>query len=230
MEGSGSGISRRVLLERAGLAGAGALLAQVPGFLSAKGWLEEAQAQTADLSRDTLNGLVAFVVPGPDPYSVAQGQSTPEPGAIDAGATDQLIELLDRFVGVPAGTLPASRAVSEVLNGYAAQVNPAAAGGAFPSHFARLSFDHKVEVFRRFESETEGSALRFLSGILIGAVGFLAYNEGAVMDRGTRTLTSTPVGWTLSKYDGVAEGRPELRGYWKGRRKVRTHPRYRVKR
>jgi hypothetical protein len=230
MEGSGSGISRRVLLERAGLAGAGALLAQLPGFLSAKGWLEEAHAQTPDLMRDTLNGLVAFVVPGPDPYSVAQGQSTPEPGGIEAGATEPFVELLDRFVGVPVGTLPASRAVSELLNGYAAQVNPAAVGGAFPSHFARLSFDDKVEVFRRFESDTEGSALRFLSGILIGAVGFLAYGEAAVMDRNTRTLTSTPVGWTLSKYDGVAEGRPELQGYWKNRRKVRTDPRYRVKR
>jgi hypothetical protein len=229
MAGSGSGISRRALLERAGLAGAGVMLAQIPGFLSAKGWLEAAHAQSADGTRDALNGLVAFSVPGPDPYSVAQGQSTKEPGGIDAGATDLLIELLDRFVGLPASTLPASGGVAQILNGYALQVNPAAAGGAFASPFARLSFDDKVEVFRRFESDTEGSELRFVSGILVGAVGFLAYTEGAVFDRNTRQLTGTPVGWTLSQYDGVAEGRRELRGYWKGRRKVKTDKRFRVR-
>lgn len=227
---AGSGISRRVLLERAGLAGAGALLAQIPGFLSAKGWLDEARAQTPDATRDALNGLIAFVVPGPDAYSVAQGQSTPEPGGIDAGTTELLVELLDRFVGLPAGTLPSSGGVAQLLNGYALQVNPAAAGGSFASPFARLGFDEKVEVFRRFEQETEGTELRFVSGILIGAVAFLSFTEGGVMDRQTRRLTGTPVGWTLSRYDGVAEGRPELRGYWKKRRKVRTHPRYRVRR
>lgn len=227
---AGSGISRRTLLERAGLAGAGALLAQIPGFLSAKGWLEEARAQSADATRDALNGLVAFVVPGPDAYSVAQGQSTAEPGAIDAGTTELLIELLDRFVGLPAGTLPSSGGVAQLLNGYALQVSPAAAGGSFASPFARLSFDQKVEVFRRFEQDTQGSELRFVSGILIGAVGFLAFTEGGVMDPGTRRLTGTPVGWTLTRYDGVAEGRPELKGYWRNRRKVRTHSRYRVRR
>jgi hypothetical protein len=230
MAGGGSGISRRVLLERAGLAGAGALFAQIPGFLSAKGWLEDAHAQTADATRDALNGLVAFVVPGPDAYSVAQGQSTAEPGGIDAGATALLIELLDRFVGLPAGTLPSSGGVAQLLNGYALQVDPAASSGAFASPFARLNFDEKVEVFRRFEQETEGSELRFVSGILVGAVAFLAFTEGAVLKRDTRELTSTPVGWTLSQYDGVAEGRRELVGYWKGRRKVRAHPRYRVRR
>ncbi len=223
-------MSRRELLERSGLAGAGVLLAQLPGFLGSKGWVEAALAQDADQVRDTINGLVAFVVPGPDAYSVAQGQSTPEPGGIDAGATPLVIELLDRFVGFPVAgpTLPASGGVAQLLNGYASQVNPAAAGGPFPTHFARLSFDHKVEVFRRFEAETEGSELRFVSGILIGAVGFLSYTEGGVLDRNTRRLAGTPVGWTLSQYDGVAEGRPELKGYWRNRRKVRTDRRYRA--
>ncbi|HEX8742914.1 MAG TPA: hypothetical protein VF712_07255 [Thermoleophilaceae bacterium] len=227
---AGSGISRRTLLERAGLAGAGVLLAQIPGFLSGKGWLEDAVAQSADEVRETLDALVAFVVPGPDPYSVAQGQSTKEPGGIDAGGTDLLIELLDRFVQFPVGNLPASGGVAQLLNGYALQVNPAAAGGAFVSPFARLEFDEKIEVFRRFEQETEGSELRFVSGILIGAVGFLSYTEGTALDRSTRQLTRTPTGWTLSRYDGVAEGRRELKGYWRGRRKVRTAKQYRVHR
>ena len=227
---AGSGISRRTLLERAGLAGAGVILAQLPGFLSDKGWLEQAYAQSGDQVRETIDALVAFVVPGPDPYSVAQGQSTPEPGGIDAGATDLVIELLDRFVGLPAGTLPSSGGVAQLLNGYALQVNPAATGGAFVSAFARLKFDEKIEVFRRFEQETEGSELRFVSGILIGAVGFLSFTEGNALDRNTRWLTRTPTGWALSKYDGVAEGRPEMKGYWRGRRKVRTSRRYQVRR
>jgi hypothetical protein len=230
MAGSGSGISRRVLLERAGLAGAGALLAQIPGFLAGKGWLEDAVAQSGDLVRETLDSFVAFVVPGPDPYSVAQGQSTQEPGGIEAGGTDLLIELLDRFVGLPAGTLPSSGGVAQLLNGYALQVNPAATGGAFASPFARLSFEEKIDVFRRFEADTEGTELRFVSGILIGAAGFLCYTEGTAVDRQTRQLTKTPVGWTLSGYDGVAEGRPELKGYWRNRRKVNTSARYRVRR
>ena len=221
------GISRRRFIE---LAGAAAVFAQIPGFLAGRGWLEDALAQSPDATRDALNGLVAFVVPGPDAYSVAQGQSTAEPGGIEAGGTDLLIELLDRFVDTPAGAvLPSSGGVAQLLNGTALQVNPAAAGGAFASPFARLKFDEKIEVFRRLEEITEDSELRFVSGILIGAVGFLCFGEGGVFDRSTRQLTGTPVGWTLENYDGVAEGRAELRGYWKGRRKNRTDPRYRVR-
>jgi hypothetical protein len=228
MAGSESGISRRTLLERAGLAGAGVVLAQLPGFLSGKGWLEQAYAQSADEVRETLDALVAFVVPGPDPYSVAQGQSTKEPGGIDAGATDLLIELLDRFVGLPAGTLPSSSGVAQLLNSFALTVNPAAVNGTFASPFARLGFDEKIAVFEAFEKQTEGSEVRFVSGILIGAVGFLGYTEGSALDRNTRRLTRTPTGWALSNYDGLAEGRKELKGYWKGRRKVKTSAKYRV--
>jgi hypothetical protein len=30
-----------------------------------------------------------------------------------------------------------------------------------------------------------------------------------------------PVGWRLSKYGGPAEGHPELKGYYQGRKRVR---------
>src|ERR687887_127450 len=185
-----------MLLARAGLAGAGAAFAQLPGFLAGKGWLEAALAAETDLTRDTLNGLVAFVVPGPDAYSKAQGQSSKTPGAIAAKTTDAVIELLDKFVGTSEGpTLPSSGGVATLLNGYALQVNPAAAGGGFVSPFARLQFAEKVEVFRRFEADTEGSELRFVSGILIGAVGFLSHTEYGVLDPATRRLKAIPVGW-----------------------------------
>src|SRR5205807_881887 len=153
------GLSRRTLMARAGMAGAGAVLAQIPGFLARRGWLDAALAAETDLTRDTLNGLEAFVVAGPDAYSKAQGQSSKTPGAIAAKTTDALIELLDRFVGTSEGpTLPSSGGVATLLNGFALQVNPAAAGGQFLSPFARLKFAEKIEVFRRFEAQTEGSA------------------------------------------------------------------------
>jgi len=117
-----------------------------------------------------------------------------------------------------------------LLNGFALQVNPAAAGGQFLSPFARLKFAEKIEVFRRFEAQTEGSELRFVSGILIGAIGFLSHGEYGVFDKATGRLTGTPVGWKTSNYAGIAEGRNELKGYWQGRRKVHTSRRYRVKR
>jgi hypothetical protein len=229
--GRGSGVSRRTFLTRAGMAGAAAAFAQIPGFLARQGWLESALAAETDMTHDTINGLVAFVIPGPDDYSKAQGQSSKTPGAIAAKTTDAVIELLDRFVGTSEGpTLPASGGAAALLNGYALQVNPAAANGQFLSPFARLKFADKIEVFRRFESETEGSELRFVSGILLGAVGFLSHSEWGAYDFGARRLKGVPVGWKTSGYDGVAEGRDELKGYFQGRRRVHTSRRYRVRR
>ncbi|MBV9213345.1 MAG: hypothetical protein JOZ25_06830 [Actinobacteria bacterium] len=223
-----TGLSRRRFLERIGAA---AVLAQLPAFLARQGWLEAALATETDLTRDTLNGLVAFVVPGPDDYSKAQGQSSNQPGGIQAGTTPALVELLDRFVGTAQGpTLPSSNGVAALLNSLALEVNPAAANGQFLSPFARLAFADKIEVFHRLEPMTEGTELRFVSGILIGAVGFLAYGESGVIDPVTRRLKATPVGWKISHYAGIAEGRRELKGYWQGRRSVHTSKRYAVHR
>ena len=229
--GERGALSRRTFLTRAGMAGAAAALAQIPAFLARQGWLEAALAAESDVTRDTINALAAFVVPGPDAYSKAQGQSSRTPGGIAARTPEAVIELLDRFVGTSEGpTLPSSGGVATLLNGYALQVDPAAAGGAFLSPFARLKFADKVEVFRRFEAEAEGSELRFVSGILIGAVGFLSHTEWGAYDFQARKLTGVPVGWKTSGYDGVAEGRHELKGYFQGRRSVHTSRRYRVKR
>jgi len=53
------------------------------------------------LSRDTYGGLTAFVVPGPDPYSVAQGVSTPEAGGVAAQGPEFLMNAIDNFYPVP---------------------------------------------------------------------------------------------------------------------------------
>lgn len=55
----------------------------------------------AELARDTINGLTTFAVPGPDAYSQAQGTPRDEPGALEAGSTDFLIDALDNFVPFP---------------------------------------------------------------------------------------------------------------------------------
>jgi hypothetical protein len=227
-------LTRRAFLARAGMVGVGAVLAQLPGVLRARGMLDVASAQDLDLTRDTINGLIAFVVPGPDEYSVAQGESTAEPGGIAAKGTENLIANLDRFVPAPDigqgndATVPLSGAVANLLNATAAQVNPVAAGGPFPSHFARLAFAEKAEVFRRLEAtpgddETSG-ALRFTAGILPGFATFVSFGEWHALDPATRQLTERPVGWDLTRYQPgrlvPAEGWEEFRGYYGGRRRA----------
>lgn len=55
----------------------------------------------AELSRDTLRGLVVMVCPGPDAYSRAQGTPRDEPGALEARGDDFMIAALDGFVPFP---------------------------------------------------------------------------------------------------------------------------------
>src|SRR5438067_3521536 len=68
-----STFSRGGFVARA-LAAAGALSGLTAAFERAG--LASAAAAGSDLTLDTLNGLAAFVVPGRDDYSSAQGQST----------------------------------------------------------------------------------------------------------------------------------------------------------
>lgn len=220
-------MTRRTALQRGAIATLALGLAQLPAYLDAKGLLDTALAQSADLTTDTFNGLVAFVVPGNDDYSRHQGDSSERPGGIAAGATPRLIRDLDRYVHAGplaafGASVPASSAVAAGLNGYAQQVNPAAAG-PFPSQFARLSRREKGDVFRRWEGDPawEDTEVRFVAGILPGFAAFLAFSEVGVLDPNRRRLRETPVGWRLSSYDGVAEGRRELKGYYRGRRKAR---------
>jgi hypothetical protein len=191
--------------------------APLPALLERAGLREDALAADTDLVTDTLNGLVAFVVPGPDPYSVAQGAHTEEPGGLGAGVTPALILGLNSLQEFQPA-LAAS--VAALLNGVAQQVDPAAATGPFPSPFANLSFADKAAVFAVLEGEQAFAPLRPLAGVLPALVGFLAYSEVGVFDPTTRTLAGRPVGWALSNYEGVADGRDELRGYFENRRRA----------
>jgi hypothetical protein len=223
--------TRRGLIERGGALGLVAALSQLPGFLASKGWLEDALAQTDGGVTETLSALVAFILPGDDEFSAAQGEKTDKPGGIAAGTVPVFIRNLDAFVpvavpGFGTTTLPASGGVSFLLNRYALEVNPAGAG-PFSSPFARLSFAEKAEVFKRFEADTawDDTEFKFVSGILPGFVAFLAWSEAGVIDPETRKPKRRPVGWRLSNYDGPAEGHAELRGYYRGHRKARTRRR-----
>jgi hypothetical protein len=206
------------------MVGAAAALAQLPALLGERGWLDDALAQSSDLVVDTFNGLAAFILPGDDAYSVAQGETGQGPGGVDSGGVPALIDNLDDYVPLaalgPNASLPASGGVAQLLNGYAAQVNPAAANGSFPSPFARLSFAEKAQVFQRIESDPvyDGTELKFVGGILPGFITFLVLSEVGVFDPRARTVTGTPVSWAISKYSGPAEGHAELKGYHRGHR------------
>jgi hypothetical protein len=219
-----SPVTRRQFLVRAGVL---ATLSQVPALLKSSGLLAQARALEGDVVRDTINGLVAFVVPGPDDYSRAQGEWSTTPGGLAADATDFLIESLDGYLPQPDppgaandDTVPLSSGVATLLNAVALQVNPLASAGLFLSPFARLRFSDKGEVFRRLEALDLGDAiapqpftaasgnLRFIAGALLEFAAFGTYTE------------RTPVGWGLSGYPGVADGWDDFRGYWGGRRRA----------
>ncbi len=206
-------LTRTTFVARA-LATAGALVS-LPEAI-ARLALEDAAAAAPDLVTDTLNGLVAFVVPGPDAYSVEQGEATAEPGGIDAFATQALIEGLT--FAQPAQ--PLASIVASLLNLVAQGVDPGSAAGPFASPFSNLPFAEKTVVFDVLEHDESFAQLWSLFGILPSLVAFLAYSEVAVFDPASRTLVGTPVGWTLTSYEGVADGRDAFVGYFENRRKV----------
>jgi hypothetical protein len=146
---------------------------------------------------------------------------------------DALAALLDSDEAIPL-----SLAVALLLNLVATQVNPLAVSGLFLSPFARLSFSQKAQAFALIEGpdadlvalldtelpeplhESVSGLLRFVGGALLEFPAFGAYNERAVFDAGTRQLTGTPVGWTLTGYGGASDGWDELIGYYQGRTEV----------
>jgi hypothetical protein len=154
-------LSRRRFITRA-LAASGALVA-LPAVLEQAGLRDDAAAATPDLVTDTFNGLVAFVVPGGDDYSVAQGESTAEPGGIEGYVTPALIQGLN-FASPPPPDLAGS--VATLLNAGAQIVNLAAAAGAFASPFANLSFAEKAATLSVLESAEPFAQLRSLFGVL----------------------------------------------------------------
>src|SRR5215468_10805871 len=102
-----AGLDRRSFLARLGLMSAVASSALVlPGGTHAEAdtqsdLIDELRQILAEMARDTFNALAVFVVPGPDPYSVAQGTPTAEPGAIEAHTPEFLITMFDELLPIP---------------------------------------------------------------------------------------------------------------------------------
>ena len=132
-------LTRRDFLARTGILGAMVAMVGVagPGVLPA--WAQSpddlapvlAQLRTvlAELTRDTFDGLASFVVPGPDPYSIAQGVTSTKPGGIAAKATQFLIESADFFVPFPDRNLAGiAVALSEGLRTSPVPLPPELAG------------------------------------------------------------------------------------------------------
>ena len=201
--------SRRGFLQSTGLAAAASSLLQGGSIVAAL--TKNAHAAGPDLVHDSLSGLLAFIVPGPDTYSIAQGVSTVEPGGVGAGVTEVLIRTLDLTVPFAPHF---SATVVAILESLAEAVHPAPPG-PFVSAFARLSFGEKAAVFQIMDS-TE--SLASLGGVLPAFVAYLCYSDAGAFDLTTRSLTGQPVGWTISNYSGVADGRDEFRGYLGHRR------------
>ena len=100
------GFNRRAFLWRTGTLGAAATIALYPQIARAAGALDPILDQIAKpamdvLARDTIAGLVAFEVPGTDRYSQVQGVTSPNPGGVDAKATEVFLVDLDEFLPVP---------------------------------------------------------------------------------------------------------------------------------
>lgn len=232
---------RDFLVYCGGVTAASAAVYRLPDVLGSRGWWSAAYAQDTDLVLDTYNGLAAMLWPGNDAYSLAQGESNDNPGAIAANAGHHTMVALDGLVPQPHtalstshSTVPLSGSVASAINTVALAVNPAAVGGAFPSPFARLSFPDKAGVWRTLEEDTRQvsdrdpthslGVLQFVFGVLPALVQFFAFSEIDVFDSATRTLRRRPVGWDHCGYLGTrlvpVEGWDEFQGYYQGRTEV----------
>ncbi len=217
-----SALSRRAFLARTALATAAAALA--PSLLEKMGLGKMGTAEAAVLPNsvvvDTMNGVLAFVVPGADPYSVQQGVTRSEPGAIEANATIPLLYGLNIAGLAPPPFDTLSELIAFLLNNIASSIAPSVSG-PFSSSFANLSFAQKAMVFSVMESGAAGPGLGPIVNSLLLYSGLMAYSEAGVLDPSTRTLVATPVGWTISSYGGVSDGHKDFQGYYKGNRTAR---------
>jgi hypothetical protein len=147
------------------------------------------------------------------------------------------------------GAVPLTPVIVAVINGLSLTVRPASATGEHAAPFARLSWEDKAEVWRRYEhevpalleppvwqletpllrvaaelGETLGGIIEYAAGVTLPLAAFFAYSEALVYDRGNDEMTARPVGWDLANYlPGrlrPVDGWDEFRGYYQGRQSV----------
>lgn len=143
-------LARRAFLARIGLLGAAAGTAGLlPAAHAASAQAVSAQgllpipvsllrSVLRELARDTVNGLSAFVLPGNDAYSRAQGTPRGEPGALAAKATDFYLDSLDNFVPFPDQLVrPLAAAFVTAVDDSGIQL-PVSLGGLLPIQLVAL--------------------------------------------------------------------------------------------
>ncbi|MEU5843971.1 hypothetical protein [Rhodococcus sp. NPDC047139] len=177
--------------------------------------------------RDTINGVLAFVVPGNDPYSHQQGVWTDVPGGVTVATAQSLERTLDQASPVPllgpaAGNLPGAAAIALLLNTFGVTADPGSVNGPFAAPFANLSHARKAQVFEWLDTDPrfEGLVLKFVVNAIPTLAAFAAFSEVSAYDRTRREVTGRPVGWELSNYAGPSDGWDEFLGYYGGIDKV----------
>ncbi|WP_346777522.1 twin-arginine translocation signal domain-containing protein [Rhodococcus sp. HNM0563] len=177
--------------------------------------------------RDTINGILAFVVPGNDPYSQHQGVSTEAPGGVTQGAAETLERTFDLAVPIPlidvlGIDVTGSAAIAALVNLFAVTAAPNAVAGPFASPFANLSYAAKARVFELLDTEPQfpGRPIEYAVNAIPTLAAFVAYSEVSTFDGARRELTGRPVGWELTAYQGVSDGWDEFQGYYGGVERV----------
>jgi hypothetical protein len=173
--------------------------------------------------RDTINGILAFVAPGNDPYSEHQGVSTESPGGVTPGTAETLERTFDLAVPIPLVDMlgidvTGSSAIAALVNLFAVTAEPASVTGPFASPFANLSHAAKAHVFELLDTEPQfpGRPIEYAVNAIPTLAAFVAYSEVSAFDCELRAPTGRPVGWELTGYAGVSDGWDEFQGYYGG--------------
>lgn len=238
--------------------------------------VERMAAQLSLLTRSTMAGVAAFLVPGNDLYSLVQGRYSLFPGGVSAKGDAFLVYMFNNYLPFPGTETLATRlgqplerlplplgdgttvslgaAVQEVLsttdsvplstllglllNALALTVRPSTALSLLLPPFSALSWAEKARVMEllelpgsvalqmvseRLQEPITKTLLAYVQLIGLGLLAFAgsgSFSEWGVIDPARRTLTAKPVGWTISRYQGVSDGWNEFRGYYQGRRSV----------
>lgn len=180
-------------------------------------------APQAPATRDTINAILAFVVPGNDPYSHRQGVATDRPGGVTPGTAEALERTFDLAVPVKMFELigidvTGAGAIAALVNLYAVTAEPGSVIGPFAAPFANMTHASKAHVFELLDTDPNfpGRPIEYAVNAIPTLAAFVAYSEVSAFDRSTRELTGRPVGWDLSRYAGVSDGWDEFQGYYNG--------------
>ncbi|MCG8440121.1 MAG: twin-arginine translocation signal domain-containing protein [Pseudomonadales bacterium] len=209
-------LSRRQFLARSALVSAA--VAAAPALVAPR--QAHAGILPAVMISDTLNAVLAFVVPGGDPFSVQQQLTDEQPGGVEANAQLPLEFGLNTAGLAPPPFDSLSELITFALDNVTGFINPDVTG-PFNARFANLSWNEKVAVFSAMESGLAGAELITLANALLLYSGLMAYSEAGVLNPLTGELLAHPVGWSISGYGGISVGHKDYQGYYRGRRHAR---------